>query len=744
MPYKFNPLTGNLDFYKTQDISVLNIIKDKYVRTTRFAIISSGTSGSVILPSNSTVVLDDFGGTTDAILSTVTSGRPNYTTPKTGGGTMVATSFNNLGNYTLTGVPSSYPIAILYRVQQKLEDFDSSSSDIVITNEQVQLDSHINNTSNPHSVTKAQLSLGNVDNTSDANKPISDDTQDALDLKADLNEENTFTENNQFAALTGFGNVSSPQAVGHFGSVSASSPNPGALTATFRLGTSGYTHGLGDKSYSVRTTKDVGGTTIYSTSDSDVTGVEKTDINPSSLSANIFGYGASAPNGPLTNIENTGSGAYLANGQTINYQIVAYKDISGTKYYSDAISTSYTDVINDGTTTFDIRVSWNDASFFDGYKVYVQESGASYDVVGTNNVLDNLTATGDTDIAKVLSYTANGSNRSYEVWALYYGGACVSVSSASASSGSDANNGGTYRVDLSWSAPSDYGTADLYGYRVINTTDNTSFDVVGGATSVSDNGAWGGSAGSSPTVLTFFELSLDPVDEAGGYQFYNNSNSTEQHEGSPASTDIGTWSSGTTITPTSVTYPSLITKGRTEIAKDGTTELVGFFGADPVDQPANTEDLVAGLASLGLRAGSSISVPCNLGSGTVTCGIIGAITIIVSSGATVNGVLSSPSSSTNTTTGTINNLSTNGISSINFNGASAQTVTGFANPGNGKFLFITNIAATGLVLKHQDSNSTTANQIYTPSAGDYTIPAKSFAILQYNSLSSRWFVMAGL
>ena len=36
-------------------------------------------------------------------------------------------------------------------------------------------------TGNPHAVTKADVGLGNVDNTADANKPISDDTQNALD-----------------------------------------------------------------------------------------------------------------------------------------------------------------------------------------------------------------------------------------------------------------------------------------------------------------------------------------------------------------------------------------------------------------------------------------------------------------------------------------------------------------------------------------------------------------------------------
>lgn len=45
------------------------------------------------------------------------------------------------------------------------------------------IQAHISSTSNPHSVTKTQVGLGNVDNTSDVNKPISTATQSALDLK---------------------------------------------------------------------------------------------------------------------------------------------------------------------------------------------------------------------------------------------------------------------------------------------------------------------------------------------------------------------------------------------------------------------------------------------------------------------------------------------------------------------------------------------------------------------------------
>lgn len=43
---------------------------------------------------------------------------------------------------------------------------------------------HLANVSNPHSVTKAQVGLGNCDNTSDANKPVSTAMQTALNGKA--------------------------------------------------------------------------------------------------------------------------------------------------------------------------------------------------------------------------------------------------------------------------------------------------------------------------------------------------------------------------------------------------------------------------------------------------------------------------------------------------------------------------------------------------------------------------------
>ena len=75
--------------------------------------------------------------------------------------------------------------SISQRVATIENDYLTSSDKAVIEQEisvvASDLTSHTSNKNNPHQVTKAQVGLGNVDNTSDINKPISNATQDALD-----------------------------------------------------------------------------------------------------------------------------------------------------------------------------------------------------------------------------------------------------------------------------------------------------------------------------------------------------------------------------------------------------------------------------------------------------------------------------------------------------------------------------------------------------------------------------------
>lgn len=73
-----------------------------------------------------------------------------------------------------------------------LKDQAGITSDIDAV--QTNLETHINNKFNPHEVNKAQVGLGNVDNTSDANKPISTATQNALNSKFNASDGNALKQ----------------------------------------------------------------------------------------------------------------------------------------------------------------------------------------------------------------------------------------------------------------------------------------------------------------------------------------------------------------------------------------------------------------------------------------------------------------------------------------------------------------------------------------------------------------------
>ena len=61
---------------------------------------------------------------------------------------------------------------------------------------------HISNQNNPHSVTKAQIGLGNVDNTSDINKPVSTAVQTELNKKANISSLATVATSGSYSDLS--------------------------------------------------------------------------------------------------------------------------------------------------------------------------------------------------------------------------------------------------------------------------------------------------------------------------------------------------------------------------------------------------------------------------------------------------------------------------------------------------------------------------------------------------------------
>lgn len=73
------------------------------------------TSGTITIPTGATVLLDQLQGGVDAYPSTISSGQPTGDYPQTSGAAVVTvTSFDASGNYTLSGTPSAFPVAIIY------------------------------------------------------------------------------------------------------------------------------------------------------------------------------------------------------------------------------------------------------------------------------------------------------------------------------------------------------------------------------------------------------------------------------------------------------------------------------------------------------------------------------------------------------------------------------------------------------------------------------------------------------
>lgn len=91
--------------------------------------------------------------------------------------------FTDVRAATLTGLSTatSAVVSATDTVLDALGKLQKQVSDNLTT-----LTSHTGSTSNPHGVTKAQVGLGDVDNTSDANKPVSTAAQTALNLKANI------------------------------------------------------------------------------------------------------------------------------------------------------------------------------------------------------------------------------------------------------------------------------------------------------------------------------------------------------------------------------------------------------------------------------------------------------------------------------------------------------------------------------------------------------------------------------
>lgn len=122
-------------------------------------VVLNATDVGADLTGSASQALQDAKDYTDTEVSTLDSSLA--TVAKTG-------SYNDLSNKPT--IPSIAGLATEAQVQDVQDNLDAHEAD----------------TANPHSVTKAQVGLGNADDTSDADKPVSTAQQTALDGKADF------------------------------------------------------------------------------------------------------------------------------------------------------------------------------------------------------------------------------------------------------------------------------------------------------------------------------------------------------------------------------------------------------------------------------------------------------------------------------------------------------------------------------------------------------------------------------
>ena len=97
-------------------------------------------------------------------------------------GSQETESITNVWTSPDAPIPESNISLVLQQMQDTL-DAANAASEAAASAASDAVSGHTSRTDNPHSTTAAQLGLGNVDDTSDANKPISTAAQIALNLK---------------------------------------------------------------------------------------------------------------------------------------------------------------------------------------------------------------------------------------------------------------------------------------------------------------------------------------------------------------------------------------------------------------------------------------------------------------------------------------------------------------------------------------------------------------------------------
>jgi len=99
--------------------------------------------------------------------------------------TKAQVGLSNVDNTSDANKPISTAVQNALNGKASQASLSSLSNTVAGKADLISLNTHVQNKANPHTVTKAQVGLGDVDNTSDANKPVSTRQQAAINAKAD-------------------------------------------------------------------------------------------------------------------------------------------------------------------------------------------------------------------------------------------------------------------------------------------------------------------------------------------------------------------------------------------------------------------------------------------------------------------------------------------------------------------------------------------------------------------------------
>lgn len=100
----------------------------------------SATSGTVTIPTNGTIVLNQYTGAGDCLILRVdgANNRPIDEPARDGSGAIITSTFDGSGNYSLSGTPEAYPVAIVYQISLKEIDKPGLNNNYVLNESVIQ------------------------------------------------------------------------------------------------------------------------------------------------------------------------------------------------------------------------------------------------------------------------------------------------------------------------------------------------------------------------------------------------------------------------------------------------------------------------------------------------------------------------------------------------------------------------------------------------------------------------------